>query len=102
MSFVLFIYFYFLKGQTTYSDDVLPAKTDDMSSTSPDSSNHYSDRKNKAMSFLPKKFQFLSNFNATNLTNTFKTPTNQLTNPKNPKQGSKIRNQTRLDLSSST
>jgi hypothetical protein len=56
MSFVLFIYFYFWKEQTTYSDDVLPAKTDDMSSTSPDSSNHYSDRKNKAMSFLPKKF----------------------------------------------
>jgi hypothetical protein len=58
--------------------------------------------KTRQCPFLPKKFQFLSNFNAKNLTNTFKTPTNQLTNPKNPKQGSKTRNQTRLDLSSST
>jgi hypothetical protein len=62
MSFVLFIYFYFLKGQTTYSDDVLPAKTDDMSSTSPDSSNHYGGRKNKAMSFFTQKIPIFKQF----------------------------------------
>jgi hypothetical protein len=50
----------------------------------------------------PKNSIFFSNFNEKNLINTFETPTNQLTNPKNSKQGLKTQNQTGLDLSFST